>query len=115
MADMKSCEGKVTTLECMVCGYREVFSERQFRHTDGLRCNECDSPVQTSITRPGEKINNRRMKKQGNTKSIGTFTVDINCSEALTGLKAIQREAKKTIKALKKVEELTLKIKEAQE
>lgn len=104
MADKQSCEGKLTTLECMVCGYREVFTESQFKFTDGFRCNECDSPVQPSITRPGEKINNRRMKKQVNRKSIGTLTVDIDCSEALKGLKAVQREAKKAVQALKEVE-----------
>lgn len=108
MADMRSCEGKMTTLECMMCGYREVFTERQFKFTDGLRCNECDSPVQASITKPGEKINNRRMNKRGNSKSVGTLTIELDCSDALKGLKAVQKEAKKAAAALREVEKLTL-------
>lgn len=139
MADNKSSEGKLTTLECMECGYREVFSERQFRFTDGLSCYVCNGPVQRVLTRPGEPIRNRRMKKSNElskkafqrlkqdmrygfiTKDdlknlIGekgnksydarTITVGIDCSDALKGLKAVQREARKTAAALKEVEEL---------
>lgn len=106
MAGNQSCEGKFTTLECMECGYREVFTEGQFKFTDGLCCNVCEGPVKPSITRLGEKINNRRMKKQDNTRSVGTLIVDIDCSEALKGLKAVQREAKRTVQALKEVEAL---------
>lgn len=106
MADIKSCEGKLTTLECMECGHREVFTERQFKYTDGLSCEVCNGPVQPAITSPGEKINNRRVKKRENAKSIGTLTVDIDVSETLKGLKAVQREAKLTIKLLKEVENL---------
>lgn len=62
MADNESSEDKITTLECMVCGYREVFTKRQFKFTDGLSCYVCDSPVNSTMTRPGEKIRNRRMK-----------------------------------------------------
>ncbi|WP_181349407.1 hypothetical protein [Thalassobacillus sp. CUG 92003] len=38
-------------------------------------------------------------------KSVGELTVDLDCSEALTGLKAVQREAKAAARALKDVEE----------
>lgn len=64
MADNKSCEGKVTTLECMECGFREVFTERQMQFNDGLNCYKCGGPVKPSITRPGEMPNNRRMKEK---------------------------------------------------
>ncbi|MFD2133327.1 hypothetical protein ACFSKI_19110 [Pseudogracilibacillus auburnensis] len=37
-------------------------------------------------------------------KSIGTLTVDIDCSDALKGLKAVQREARKATAALKELE-----------
>lgn len=108
MADNKSCEDKLTTLECMECGYREVFTERQFEFTDGLRCYVCEGLVRPSITRPGEKIRNRRMKE-----NIGETTAEagrriseslINISETIKGLKAIQREAKKATAALKELE-----------
>ncbi|ADU30993.1 hypothetical protein [Evansella cellulosilytica] len=120
MADYtKSSEGKVTTLECFECGFREVFTERQIKTTDGMKCYVCNGIVTPTITRSGEKIRNRRMLKgarphtalfdemhQQNLKqSIGKLTVDIDCSDALKGLKAIQREAKKATAALKELEE----------
>jgi hypothetical protein len=37
-------------------------------------------------------------------KSVGELTVDVDCSEALTGLKAVQREAKKATAALRELE-----------
>lgn len=42
--------------------------------------------------------------KPSSGRSIGTLKVDIDCSDALTGLKAIQREAKKATAALKELE-----------
>ena len=112
MADMKSCEGKLTTLECMECGHREVFTERQFKFTDGLRCDVCGGLATPSITKPGEQVNNRRMEKKRNVKSAGTLTVDIDVSDALKGLKAVERQAKKTARALKEVGSLMSKHKE---
>jgi hypothetical protein len=38
-------------------------------------------------------------------KSIGTLKVDVDCSDALRGLKAVTREAKKAAAALKELEE----------
>ncbi|QOY38790.1 hypothetical protein AWH56_005205 [Anaerobacillus isosaccharinicus] len=110
MADMKSCEGKITTLECMECGCRETFTERQFTFTDGLRCGICSGPVKPVATKPGEEVNNRRLNKGPKKKiSVGTITVDIDVSNAIKGLKAVQREAKKATRALKEVEEMKLK------
>lgn len=112
MADNKSCEGKVTTLECKECGFREVFTERQFETTDGLNCYICGGPTWPSTTRQGEKLNNRRMKVKKNGNSSRKLTIDMDVSQVIKGLKAVQREAKKTIRLLKEVEELSLKIKE---
>ncbi|MBU5342280.1 Sir2 family NAD-dependent protein deacetylase [Caldifermentibacillus hisashii] len=112
MADNKSCEGKVTTLECMECGFREVFTERQMQFNDGLNCYKCGGPVKPTITRPGEMPNNRRMKEKKSGKSAGKLTIDIDVTGVVKGLKAVQREAKKTIRLLKEVEKLSLKIKE---
>lgn len=124
MADLKSSEGKLTTLECMECGFREVFTERQFQTTDGYRCYVCDGSVKPSITRPNEPIRNRCMKEKGlkslyrsdrvqlsNSKKLGEISVkvDMDVSDALKGLKAVQREARKTIKLLKEVDSLTNK------
>lgn len=38
-------------------------------------------------------------------KSIGSLTLDIDCSDALTGLKSVQREAKKATAALKELDD----------
>lgn len=38
-------------------------------------------------------------------KDRGSFIIDIDCSDALKGLKAVQREAKKATAALKELEE----------
>jgi len=111
MADNKSCEGKLTTLECMECGYREVFTERQFKCTDGLSCDVCDSPTRPVLTRSGEKINNRRMKKHYAKPSTINTTLDV--PDVIKGLKAIQREARKATAALKELESIESKIESA--
>jgi succinate dehydrogenase/fumarate reductase flavoprotein subunit len=45
-------------------------------------------------------------------RSIGQLTVDLDCAEALTGLKAIQREAKKATQALRELEDAQKRISE---
>lgn len=45
-------------------------------------------------------------KRESNKRSIGSLVVDIECSEALKGLKAVTREAKKAAAALKEVEDI---------
>jgi D-serine deaminase-like pyridoxal phosphate-dependent protein len=44
-------------------------------------------------------------EKRESNKSSGTISVDIDCSEALKGLKAVTREAKKATSALQELEE----------
>jgi hypothetical protein len=53
-----------------------------------------------------QSLESREFKR----RSMGSLTVDIECSEALTGLKAITREAKKATDALKELEEQQRKI-----
>ncbi|MCM3665522.1 hypothetical protein M3204_13980 [Mesobacillus subterraneus] len=48
--------------------------------------------------------------RESNKRSIGQLTVDIDCSDALKGLKAITREAKKATEALKELEEQRRKL-----
>lgn len=43
-------------------------------------------------------------------KQIGKLTIDIDCSEALKGLKAVTREAKKATVALKELEKQQAKM-----
>jgi len=103
MADNKSCEGKVTTLQCMVCNFREVFTERQFKFVDGYSCFVCDGPVMPMVTKSGEGVINRKTISQNNKNKLDIIA-NIDCSDALKGLKSIQREAKKATAALKELE-----------
>lgn len=160
MADNMSSEGKVSTLECMQCGFREVFTEQQFKLVDGLSCCKCNGPVKHSFTKPNEELNNRRLKhRSGNEivtyamyhclrckhkervrgkrkdyqevtvcpKCNGAFVdrwkldkytggidisngpdlsvIGIDFTDAIKGLKAVQREARKSVAALREVEE----------
>lgn len=101
MADNKSSEGKVTTLQCMVCNFREVFTECHFKFTDGLVCLVCDRPVMPMVTKPGEAVFNRKTIPKRNDK-----VANLDCSEALKGLKAIQRDTKKATTALKEFDDI---------
>ncbi|WP_163526117.1 hypothetical protein [Halobacillus ihumii] len=42
-------------------------------------------------------------------KSAGKLSIDVDCSDALTGLKAVQREAKKATGALREFEDVRSK------
>lgn len=110
MADIKSSEGKLTTLECMECGYREVFTERQFKFTDGLSCYVCNGPTRPTFTRQGDKIRNRRMDKELNRIGDINSKNGIDVANTIKGLKAIQREAKKATASLKELEDKFLTI-----
>jgi hypothetical protein len=44
-------------------------------------------------------------ERESNKSNIGTISVDIDCSDALKGLKAVTREAKKATSALQELEE----------
>jgi alkylated DNA nucleotide flippase Atl1 len=44
-------------------------------------------------------------KREEKAKSIGKLTVDVDTSDAITALKALQRTARETTKALREVEE----------
>lgn len=110
----ESIKRKVRTLTCMICGHRETFTERQFKTTDGYRCEKCNGPVGAVLTKPGEEVKNRMMNKPpvppSQKKSEGlSIKLDIDVSDALKGLKAVERQAKKTIRALREVEEITKK------
>lgn len=47
----------------------------------------------------------RELNSVKESKSVGSFHIDINCENALKGLKAVQREARKTTQSLKELEE----------
>ncbi len=79
----------MVTYKCMKCFAEMSVSKQRELRMDGRNCFLCKGPIQ--------KVENK--------KSVGSFTVDIDCSDALKGLKAVQREAKKATAALKELEE----------
>ncbi len=112
MADNKSSEGKLTTRECYRCEHRQTFTDEQFKFTDGLSCEKCGGPTTATITRPGEKpsMTIRPRKEDGPRKrSVGQLKIDVDVSEALKGLKAVQREARRATAALKELEKQQLR------
>lgn len=92
MADHKSCEGN----HCIKCGQiiaSTVKGSEDDKESARIICDNC-------------------YKYYDDPKNInaGTITVDIDCADALKGLKAIQREAKKATAALKELEEQQRKL-----
>lgn len=88
MAGNKSSEGMVT-YKCMKCFAEMSVSNRRENSMDGRSCFLCKGP----INKAENKIN------------VGDIKVRMDFSESITGLKAIQREARKAIKVLRELEE----------
>lgn len=88
--------------QCIKCQRHRVIKNG----IDGNRCNYCDGYLNAvGFT------NLSTSKDYKESTSIGKLRVDINCSDALTGLKAVQREAKKATAALKEFERVYNKTK----
>ncbi|CEG28092.1 hypothetical protein [Bacillus sp. B-jedd] len=87
--------------ECVKCERREVILANNPR-TDGRSCSHCGGALMFSyfvgIDLSGRKDN-----------SALTITLKADVSDALTGLKAVTREAKKATAALKDVDDITSK------
>lgn len=96
MADNKKSSKENILYQCLECKRHRVIKNG----IDGSRCNYCDGhlipigPTNLPSTREGKK-----------TIHYGELTVGVDVSEAIKGLKAVQREAKKTTAALKELEE----------
>jgi hypothetical protein len=61
-------------------------------------------------TRIPQEGNGPRIGDTKPPRSVGALTVEIDCSDALKGLKAVTREAKKATAALKELEEQQAKM-----
>lgn len=94
MADNKSCEEKyIASSEALEV--RSEILKRNLEYCFPLTPKQVDTVIHLY------KDYKKRIDKK---KSVGTIAVDIDCSDALTGLKSIQREAKKATAALKELE-----------
>lgn len=89
---------KLYTYECVGC--RAIFRTEKSTQA-GMKCPDCgwnmifSNPEKIAIPTSQRKV-----------RSAGRLTVDVDVSDALTGLNAVQREARKTIQVLKELEEL---------
>lgn len=108
MADKQSREGEFKQLygnnevsvreenilyRCINCSNHEVIENG----IDGIGCADCGGHL-NPLGYTNLQVTSIK------TKSVGSFHVDIDCSDALTGLKAVQREAKKATHSLKELE-----------
>lgn len=90
MADKQSREGLV--MYCFPCNRESVVLPSDPRK-DGRACSQC-----------GGHLHVKRPIAIEDTKSAGQIKLDVDCEDALKGLKAVQREAKKATAALKELE-----------
>jgi DNA-directed RNA polymerase subunit RPC12/RpoP len=81
--------------KCMRCGHVIHISRQKARFFDGATCEECGGPI-SPINPPKTPVTEK-------SKPISELTVKVNidCSDALKGLKAVQREIRKTVVSFK--------------
>ncbi|MBT2600959.1 MULTISPECIES: hypothetical protein [unclassified Oceanobacillus] len=92
MADNKSSEGNhIASKEALAV--RKKIIEWDLDHCKELTPEQVDTVI--DLYRDFKKSN----------KNIRSLTVDVECTNAIKGLKAVQREARKTVAALKEIEE----------
>ncbi|WP_156290776.1 hypothetical protein [Oceanobacillus salinisoli] len=103
MADKKSSEGKEALIYyCFPCDKDYVVDPADPRK-DGRTCNQCGTHL---MFKGGVDYSSGKDK----TISAGTLIITADVSDAIKGLKAIQREAKKATAALKELESIESKI-----
>lgn len=86
--------------KCISCGYSEFVQSEKKDYVEVMPCPKCASFYVDLFV-----YNRYKLPKQTK-NSVGFFKVDIDASDALKGLKAIERQAKKTARALREVEGL---------
>lgn len=89
--------------ECFSCGHTDKVTCKKSDYDEVMPCPKCEGFF-VDIWASGKY--KRTVEKS---KSIGKLKVDIDVSDALKGLKAVERQAKKTTRALREVEEINNK------
>lgn len=117
MADKKSREVKKgrAKFKCLVCDHKELMEVK--KGTEVMPCPKCNGAfVDVWYMHKYKKRPNppkSYTSKLGDSLSdVGEITakLSIDCSDALTGLKAVQREARKATRSLKELEEQQKKV-----
>ena len=85
--------------ECLSCEHTDIVSGKRKEYSEVQLCPQCNGLYIDAWKL--EKYKHLKPKR----KSNGELKINIDVSEALKGLKALQREAKKTARVLKDVEE----------
>lgn len=101
----ESIENEVVTYamyECLVCGHKEKIRGKRKDYSEVVVCPECNGAfIDTFKIMKYKNDNKLPSQKKNNELSV---KVDIDVLDALKGLKAVQREAKRTARILKELE-----------
>ncbi|MET3658167.1 hypothetical protein [Sporosarcina psychrophila] len=89
--------------ECLSCEHTDIVRGKRKEYSEVQLCPKCNG-LYVDIWKL-EKYKHLKKKR----KSIGELKINMDVSEALKGLKAVQREAKKTARALREVEGMSPK------
>jgi Zn-finger nucleic acid-binding protein len=112
MAERRESNQKELTLavyKCLCCNHSEHIRGKKEDYSEVKVCPKCN----------GAFVDTWKIAKyqQSNSKNLSSLRVkiDIDCSDALKGLKAVTRAAKKATDALKELEEQQSKLAKSQE
>lgn len=98
----ESIKGKYVIWGCIECGHNHYIHKDSYT-LDALVCEECSGLVKmVGFTNQKPSL----VKNAPNKKPL-SVRVNVDVSDALKGLKAVQREAKKTARILRDVENHT--------
>ncbi|MGE6515198.1 hypothetical protein [Lysinibacillus sphaericus] len=89
--------------ECLSCNHSETVRGERKDYKEALFCPKCKG-LFVDIW----KIRNYEHLRKPKT-SVGSLKIGIDVSNALKGLKAVERQAKNTVRALREVETITNK------
>lgn len=91
--------------------FENRFSARMSQPSDEPRIGDTPPKTKESLYLDGNKpsvtTKPSREVKEKKPNNISTIKIDVDVSEGIKSLKALQREAKETVKLLKEVEELS--------
>lgn len=101
MVDEKSRVVNNVLYKCIECASHTVIKNG----VDSKRCFYCEGMLEP-LGQTNLDVTNHGKK----TINYGMITVDIDVSDALKGLKAVQREARQATKALRELEEQQMRV-----
>lgn len=86
--------------DCLSCGHNEIVRRARKHYSEIILCSKCNG-LSVDMYK-----NSKYVHLAKRDKPIGSRKVEIDVSDAIKGLKAVERQAKKTTRALREVETL---------